>query len=340
MIVYRFGHDDLVRTRFAISPLFEAMGSVATLRDPAGASLHLPWVRAARDRVAAAPALDLRMLEALVPPYGYAPDFINPPPDSPLPDVEAEIERVRAMPARQVRREIGLAYEDRLLPEVLRPLVEEPRRGLSELADLVSAYWARAIAPFWPEILAVLEDDIAHRARSLTAGGPIAVFGDLHPDVRWSGDALIIDRPYEAEVQLGGQGLQLVPSVFTWPRVGAMLDPPWQPAVIYPPRGAGALWEPARRDDGALSALLGTRRAALLAALDHEASTTTLARRLRASPAGVSEHLAVLRRAGLVRGRRQGREVLYARTGAGDALLRAPTHRPQPSTPSRGSSAP
>jgi DNA-binding transcriptional ArsR family regulator len=37
----------------------------------------------------------------------------------------------------------------------------------------------------------------------------------------------------------------------------------------------------------------------------------------------VSAHLGVLRRAGLVAGRREGRHVLYARTRAGDTLLGA-----------------
>src|SRR5919206_463697 len=61
----RFARDDLLRTRFAVSPLFEATASVAALRDPAAASLHLPWVRAAR---AALGDLDLSLLDALVGP--------------------------------------------------------------------------------------------------------------------------------------------------------------------------------------------------------------------------------------------------------------------------------
>jgi DNA-binding transcriptional ArsR family regulator len=317
MIVYRFAHDDLLRTRFAVSPLFEAMSSVAALRDPASASLHLPWVRAARERLG---DFDLSLLWALVPHVGYTPDFIAPPPASPLPDVWAEIERVRATPLRQVRWELGQAYPDGL-PDVLQFLPS--RRGLSTLADHIAEYWTRAMAPVWEQVLAVLEDDIAARARALTAGGAIEVFGDLHPDVRWSGDALVVDRPYDTEVQLGGRGLQLVPSAFMWPRVGAMFDPPWQPAVIYPPRGVGGLWAPASAP-GSLAPLLGERRAAILGALDVPASTTVIARRLGVSPASVSEHLGVLRDAGLVRGRRDGRSVLYARTAAGDALLRAP----------------
>jgi DNA-binding transcriptional ArsR family regulator len=90
----------------------------------------------------------------------------------------------------------------------------------------------------------------------------------------------------------------------------------------------GDLWAPRAENSAALADLLGAGRALVLTALDREASTTAHARRLAVSPAGVSEHLAVLRRAGLVRGRRHGREVLYARTAAGDALLRAPASAP------------
>ena len=107
-----------------------------------------------------------------------------------------------------------------------------------------------------------------------------------------------------------------------------MIDEPWQPAMLYPPRGAGLLWEPARPDTRGLDELLGARRARILALVEREQSTTGLAARLEASPAGVSEHLAVLRRAGLVRSRRQGREVLYGRTAAGDALVRGAYSRP------------
>ena len=91
-----------------------------------------------------------------------------------------------------------------------------------------------------------------------------------------------------------------------------MIDPPWQPAIVYAPRGIATLWEPAEHAPDALADLLGRRRAMLLAALP--ATTQELARAHAASPAGVSEHLSVLRRAGLVAGRREGRTVRYART--------------------------
>jgi DNA-binding transcriptional ArsR family regulator len=184
----------------------------------------------------------------------------------------------------------------------------------------MAQFWARAIAPWWDAIRAVLEDDIRQRARHLAGGGALELFAGLHPDVRWSDGALLVERTHEAEVELAGRGLQLVPAAFGWPRVGAMFDPPWQPALIYTPRGVGDLWAPERDDPEALADLLGRRRARILTALGSEATTTELARRLAASPAGISEHLGVLRRAGLVRGRRDGRSVLYSRTATGDVL--------------------
>jgi DNA-binding transcriptional ArsR family regulator len=89
---------------------------------------------------------------------------------------------------------------------------------------------------------------------------------------------------------------------------------------VYPPPGIGDLWSAGEPGDQALEALLGRRRARLLLELERPASTLDLARRLGVSAGGVSDHLKVLRRAGLVTGRRDGREVIYARTAKGDAL--------------------
>jgi DNA-binding transcriptional ArsR family regulator len=317
MIAYRFGRDDLLRTRFAISPLFELAASVRVLRDPGAHSVHLPWVREARARLA---GCDYALLDALHPAGPYSPDFVAPPPRTPLPDVAEELRRVRATPPERVRLELGWTFEGREVPAVARPLLDDPAAELDRLVDLMADYWARAIAPWWGEVRAVLEADIRQRARHLAGGGALELFAGLHADVRWSDGALLVDRRVDAEVELAGRGLQLVPAAFGWPRVGAMFDPPWQPALIYPPRGVGDLWAPERDDPEALADLLGRRRARILAALREEATTTDLARRLAASPAGVSEHLGVLRRAGLVRARRDGRAVLYSRTAAGELL--------------------
>jgi DNA-binding transcriptional ArsR family regulator len=321
MIEYRFGRDDVLRTRFALSPLFELFASVVVLGDPARQAMQAPWVARARARLG---SLDLAPLAALARPGGYSPDFVAPPPRSPLPDVAEELARVRATPAAQVRRELALAFGDEALPAPLAALGRDPAAALGPLVALMGTYWERALAPEWDAIRDALEADVLQRARRLSAGGPLAVFGDLHPEVEWSDGALRVGHgSYAAVVDLGGRGLLLIPSAFSWPGVRCMLDPPWQPALIYPPTGVAALWAPAEpAAEGALASLIGRRRAEVLAALDAPASTTAVARRLGASPAGVSEHLGVLRRAGLVHPARAGRAVLYARTALGEALAR------------------
>ena len=324
MIRFRLDREDLLRTRFAISPLCEVVWSTHVLRRPSEHSIHRPWADAARERLR---GLDWSLLDTLAngAGSGYVPDFISPPPATPLPDLPGELERVRATPHDQVAREVAWRFEGEEVPAVARPLLDDPDRGLAALAGGMAAYWERAIEPWWPAIRAALEADVVHRARRLTTGGTIGVFDDLHPDVRWRDGSLEVRRPHEQEVVLAGRGLLLVPAAFAWPAVFAMTDEPWQPAVIYTPRGIGELWSPPGAEDrAALESLLGRRRAALLAELRAPAATTELARRLGASPAGVSEHLAVLRRAGLVHAWRDGRQVLYVRTPAGDALLRAP----------------
>jgi len=69
------------------------------------------------------------------------------------------------------------------------------------------------------------------------------------------------------------------------------------------------------REDDALWAAVGdpTRRQVVDALLTlGEATATTLAAELPVTRQAVTKHLAVLDRAGLVHGRRDGREVLYA----------------------------
>jgi DNA-binding transcriptional ArsR family regulator len=327
VIAYRFGREDLLHTRFAISPLFELQASVSAVRDPGAHSVHLPWVRAARERLA---GFDYAMLDALIPDRGYAPDFFAPPPRTPLPDVGEELERVRTTDPAQVRRELGWRFGGEV-PEVVRPLVDDVTRGIETLVEAMAGYWERALAPWWDQVRALLEADIRHRAGRLAEGGALELFAGLHGGVRWRSGTLEVEAAADAEVALDGRGLQLVPSVFVWPRTGAMFDPPWQPSVIYAPRGVGDLWAPTGEGPAALGDLVGRGRARILTALGAEASTTELARRLAASPAGVSEHLGVLRRAGLVRARREGRSVLYSRTAVGDALT---TPASSPGSPS------
>lgn len=327
MIAYRFGHDDLLRTRFAISPLMEVSGSVEAFRQPEKFVVHAPWAAWARERVI---GLEWDLLDLVIPRDGTVyPDFVNPPPREPQAQLEGELRRVLETPHAQVAKELRDVYPGGV-PEGARVLVDDPARGLERLVGQMRAWWDALLAPKWEGILAMLDAEIAHRGRRLADVGPAAAFADLNDRVAWRDGCVEVARARgRKEVDLAGQGLLLVPAAFAWPDVWPMNDPPWQPAIVYAPRGVAELWADdegnAGHDAGsaALADLLGTRRATVLLALDRPTATLELAHRLAASPAGVSAHLKVLRRAGLVDGRRAGRAVLYGRTRAGELLLRA-----------------
>ena len=137
MIRFRFGHEDLVRTRFAISPLFDLTWSTDVLRDPAAHSLHLPWARAARRRLE---GFDYELLDLLATSSarGYVPDFLAPPPTTPLAELDDELARVRATPPARVALEIGWRFEGMAVPAAARMLLDDPQRGLAELTTMMA----------------------------------------------------------------------------------------------------------------------------------------------------------------------------------------------------------
>lgn len=322
MVRYRFGTDDLLRTRFAIAPLMDLVGATYVLRAPERYPEHRPWTEWARSRVR---QLDTTLLDVATPAgAGFYPVFVGPPPRMPRTTVEAELERVAATPPADVAYEITRAYP-RGMPAAGRVLVEDPGRGLERLVAEMREFWDVLLRPWWSRMTAVLETEISWRARQLAAVGPAAAFSGLHDTVRWKDGALHVERTKKApaDVDLGGRGLLLVPAVFTWPLVWPRTDPPWDPALVYSPPGIGALWAPDDAAAGALEELLGRGRARVLLALGRPAATLDLARQLAVSPGGVSQHLGVLRRAGLVTGRRDGRCVIYERTPQGDSLCDA-----------------
>lgn len=318
MLTIRFGPSDLASVRFSVSPLIELWQSVRALQSPAAPALHSPWLVDSRARVR---DLDFATLCALQPPTGHSPDFVHPPPDGPSGELELELERMVATPADQITREICSCYGDSGVPPVLRGFVESPDAAVAELGDLLRTYWRRVLAPHWERIRAALEGDVLYRAQQTAVGGIRTVFCDIDRSVRYEDARLIIDRSWSGSLELLGRGMLLVPSVFVWPSIAIVDAGPWQPALIYPARGSGMVWEPLAPPAEALAALIGARRASILAMLDTPRSTTDLARRLEVGPGSVSQHLTVLLDAGLIERHRIGRVVLYRRSMAGNVLV-------------------
>ncbi|WP_446219277.1 helix-turn-helix domain-containing protein [Micromonospora sp. IBHARD004] len=325
MVAIGLSADAVARVRFALSCLWEVVASVRVLRDPGDHAVHLPWVNRVRPRLAEAGLAgpDGGLLWQLVPPApGYLADFLTPPPAGLTPDLGQELSALRATPPGTVRAQLDLYPGAR--PPALAALYADPADGLRRLAEEIGAYWRLALAAEWPRIRALLDAEVFRRARRLAEAGAAGLLNDLHERVRWEGDALLISQRHCAAPDVpDGSGLVLVPSVFVWPSVLSIAAGD-VPQLAYPARGLGALWECPPAAPDALGAVLGRGRARLLAELDAPRSTTELARRTGMSPAGVSQHLAALRAAGLVVTHRAGRSLLSNRTPVAEALLTAP----------------
>ena len=316
-----FGRDDPARVRFAMSPLWETMTALRVLLEPQRRNYHLPWldaVRADLDR------LDLWPLLVLSPRTGWTPDFLSPAPAGPRTDITDQLAEVRATPPEQVAWDVERSLTQRSgepAPPAAWRLLDDPVATRATLADLLEQCWQLLIAPHWPRLRDLLQADLLYRTQIQGDYGLERVLGELHPEARWTGDSLIIDTPTTDERRLEGAGLLLVPSVFAWPGLAAVVDPPARPALVYPARGIAELWQPApTAHSQALSRLLGQTRAALLESLAEPASTHTLARRHELAPSTVSEHLAVLHQAQLITRKRHRHTVLYQQTPLGTRL--------------------
>lgn len=318
--------SDLGQLRWAISPAWELLASIRTLTSPSAHAIHLPWVASHRsDPLLTNPSLQAVRDLTAGPVHGL-PGFLAPTPLSPFDELDEELATVLATGPAEVRRELEEAFGDDL-PASLLPLLQDPERHLAGVVAELGEYWQRCLAAAWPRLRALLQSDIHYRARMLTEQGPAAMFADIHPDLQLDTDTgalAVANRRTGTTDQhrpLSGRGLVLVPSAFAWPRAYVKTSQPWVPVIRYPARGVGALWE--RPDDPPeLGPVLGHTRARLLQLLDGPATTLQLSHLTGLAPSGVSSNLHKLARAGLVAPHRTGREVLYARTPKGDALLR------------------
>ena len=147
MVEYVFTLDDLARLRFAISPPWELVTSLRALREPSSAGVHLEWVRSVRGTLG---GLDLRPTLALLARADYTPDFLTPPPESPLASIEDGLEQIRSTPVAQVRREVRNVARRSRAPE-LSAFLEHPRREVNRLVRALARppSWFRPMPGSW-----------------------------------------------------------------------------------------------------------------------------------------------------------------------------------------------
>ena len=247
----------------------------------------------------------------LVPAHGNVPDFLAPEGANSL---EEALDVVMSTPDRLVRSDVA-TLTHRASSSWILDLADGCVRARTELASSMRDYHDNVVSPLWPAIEHVIETDLRFRAWQLAAKGVAETVDGLHPAIRWRDGVIEVDGPLDADVELAGRGLQLMPSLWTRP---AFTTHWTQPTLVYP-LGRFAWMAPTANESHGdpLAAVLGTTRARVLRALADGHTTSGLARVLGISLASASTHAGVLRDAGLVTSRRQGQSVRHTLTSLG-----------------------
>jgi DNA-binding transcriptional ArsR family regulator len=319
MLRIHFTGADLARTRLvsAPDPLWELSLSIHVLRSRRQNVTLSDWRKAVGDRLrwGSAVRTEVELLLELNPPVGYFPDFLTPAAGQA--GFDEGLEAVLGTPARSVRRDLArLARHGRRSPDtdgLLHAI------GMTALRRSLTRYREVALDPIWPRVRAAVEADLAQRRRTLAHDGVDGLLGGLGTAARWTGETIEIDGYRgDRDVYLAGRGLTLIPGFFKAPdRPITLADPDLPPVLVYPiNRGAAQLARP-----GALAELIGRTRAAVLETIGDGSTTGEVARHLTISPASASQHLTVLREAGLVMSVREANRVRHLLTALGRTLL-------------------
>ncbi|BDH15466.1 hypothetical protein [Streptomyces hygroscopicus] len=232
MLRVHFTAQDLARTRVAdgADPLWETVLSLHSLRenrtDPALAAWRQHAVRYGTE--------PLRTLFALVPPYGYFPDFLTP--SASQYGVESGLEAVMSTPRQRLRTELTRLSGHRALPGWARGIGEGEPAALRQLARSLRTYHHLAVAPAWPRIARRVGADRELRKHAQGKSGVEAMLRTFGAPMRWRPPVLEVDYPVERELHLQGRGLVFVPSYFCCDHPLALVDEALPPVLVYAAR--------------------------------------------------------------------------------------------------------
>ncbi|MHC3475034.1 ArsR/SmtB family transcription factor [Streptomyces sp. 7R007] len=326
MLRIHFTSDDLQRIRLATEPdpMWEVICSLCRLQSKESELVFGQWWQRATTELAHPSYRLVRaVLRPLVPLGPYIPDFLTPAEPAAVP--EEAIDKVLSTPPWRLRSELEVLGSITSLPTWTTELAEGRKPALERLGQALQSYFDATLAPVWHDVHVQIDADVNLRVRQLVDGGSEALLRGL-PTARWESPVLLLPYPHDRDLYLDGRGLRLVPSYFCWRRVLTLVDESLTPTLVYPVQRevAGQLTAlVGDRHRPGLPALLGRSRALLLRSLTRRVcmSTSEAAQGAGVSLSAASQHISVLRAAGLVTSQRDGKRVLHCATRLGRALV-------------------
>jgi hypothetical protein len=332
VITFELTADDLTQFRFGYSPLIELSSAFRSLHKMSCGVTHTPpywlnkqWTEEAAPAIAAMEFTYLRILCTL--PH-YVPDFLTPTPETTVRDIEEDFAWMQTLDEETLRRFMceAIQFSRTDLGGLGQTFLLYPRQTLQIIIQECRMFWERTLAAHWPQMMAVLDNDILYRGRHLALEGSARMIQELDPELSLLSSRIEYEASHKPQqtdtrIHLQGEGMRLVPSLFInhvmWQGNSTL-----KPMIIYQARGSGLWYRPAELlPNTALESTLGEGRARVLQSLLQPASTTEIAHQLQITAGAASQHLRKLGEAGLVESQRLGKRVYYRLSERGERLL-------------------
>ncbi|GGV09239.1 ArsR family transcriptional regulator [Streptomyces filipinensis] len=258
-------------------------------------------------------------------PAGQAPGFLDVFRDT----LQDGLDAARSWRPELVRAELERVYADTPSSSPPPPWVRDLHRGDADAWRILSraqhAAFEAVLRPVWTAVQDLHQAEFTRHAVTVAEHGIGAALTDLVPGSRLLGGVWELDATGSLDIRPDGRGLLLLPT-FHWTGHPLISDLPGHPVAVTCPAGPGLPLPSV--GENSLPEVLGRTRFAMLVLLDHEHSTTDLARRLGVSNATASTHATALRGAGLITTCRAGRAVVHHRTPLGSLLVHRAQHPP------------
>ncbi|HEY9294004.1 MAG TPA: helix-turn-helix domain-containing protein [Microlunatus sp.] len=207
------------------------------------------------------------------------------------------------------------------LPGHQRTLTAAAPVGHDQLLKRIAGYYDLAVRPYAAAISQALRTDWELHSAALFDHGVQELFAGFPPSMlHWQGSTLVGASDHHRDLELTGRGLIMIPSVFCWPHPILAAESA-TPILIYPASGSAraALDDhcPQPDEQDRLAGLVGPVRAQIIRSPQWPVTTAALAEHLGLARSTVSEHIRVLRRAGLVESTRRRNVVQHRLTDQG-----------------------